>query len=155
MTLSNEMKFEKLLENILSPRRKREREFGENAKWDGTVVHAGIDHTRQVSAQFCDVRIRENGRQSTRDRNDDDSSNYFNHFLSFSHFILFLIKWIDSVSRVIQLVVLFFWWRLCGRRGRQSTVKWERTFFSPLFNFLFWTDEQFPVSPMLLCVLCQ
>ena len=69
--------------------------------------------------------------------NDDDSSNYFNHFLSFSHFILFLIKWIDSVSRVIQLVVLFFFGGGFADAEGGSRQSNEKEHFFPLFNFLF------------------
>ena len=85
---------------------------------------AGIDHTRLVSG----VRIGENGRQSTRDRNDDDSSNYIS--IIFFLFLVFLtfpyqmdIQCQQSYSTLVPFFLVVVWWRLCGRRGRQSTVK--------------------------------
>ena len=135
--------------------RRRERESGENAKWDGTVIWR---RNRPHAAGEWRTNRRKRTSIDARPEWRWFFQLYFNHFLSFSRFLNFSLSNGYTVSAELFNSCSFFlcvvWWRLCGRRGRQSTVKWERKFFCFLFNFFYFEKTNNSPRPRCFYAFC-
>ena len=124
-TVAKEKEGEGERESLAKMRNEMERSFG-----------AGIDHTRLVSG----VRIGENGRQSTRDRNDDDSSNYISIiFFLFLVFLTFPYQMDIQCQQSYSTLVPFFFVSCGGGfadvEGGSRPSNEKESFFVSLLTF--------------------